>query len=576
MLFLTFKALAPATIHPALRSRLAGAVRLAVWLSLVVVLLGLGSLPVSAETPQDDKNKKEQKKIREYQKDVKELIELKEYGVKKYTGKEEDDLEFRAQVNRAFAELKRGHQLQAFQINTRAPLRVLGELEGEGGNNAARNAGAQAAMNGVEALYDNPMLQDYVSRIGQALVPRNSKKLYAFRILQDPLPRAESLSTGTIYLSTGLIGLLDNEAQLAYIISHEIAHVEAEHWFYKAMLPLALEEKNQDKEKKRQKISLLTALAGAAIGAKTGGAEGALQGSYFGYGMGHAASDLFIRNLNITEWDIADEDEADRYAFANTINHFYDVQEIPKLYSNLRNAVVADSRVGLGFMSSLQHVEERNQAIGSLLGQHAQLIQQLASQGKLYGSHSDFEVLMAELKRDNGVVAFYYDMFDMTRRNLEWSLRIRTDDAKAHYYLGRVLKLTARTPEEKDRAQREFIAAHQLDDGRGSMPGIHLQLALALMDLRDPNKNGEIAGHLKEYIRLYKVNNGGSVPPNMDILYDYLGQVGDKNWFMPPTNNISTQDVAPVVVKTNLANAVSEAVPPPDRSAKPARPPGKP
>lgn len=517
---------------------------------LAVMVCGLQMSVKAVPFPQDDKSKKEQKKIREYQKDVKELIELKDYGVKKYLGKDEDDIDFRVRVNRAFNELRRSHQVQAFKVNTRPPLRVMGDLEGESGNSGARYNGAEAATAGAESLYDNPMLQDYISRVGHSLVPKNSRKLYAFRILQDPLPRAESLSTGTIYLSTGLLGMLDNEAQLAYIISHEIAHVEKDHWFYKALLPLAAEEKNLDKEKKRQRIGWLMALGGAAIGAKTGGAEGALAGTATGYTLGNMIGNIFIRNLDIAEWDIADEDDADRFAFENCLTNNYDVQEVPKLYGNLRNAVISDSRVGLGFMASLQHIEERNEVIKLLLGANDTLIKQLATQGKLTGSHSDFEVLLAELKRDNGVIAFYYDMFDMTRKNLEWSLRIRSDDAKSHYYLGRVLKLTARTPAEKERAQREFATAFKLDDERGSMPGIRLQQALSLMDLRDPTKNTEIANFLKEYIRLYKVNNGGTVPPNMDILYDYLAQVGDKNWFMAPTNNISTQDVGPVIVQT--------------------------
>src|SRR5262249_34847079 len=60
-------------------------------------------------------------------------------------------------------------------------------------------------------LYDNPILLRYVNTLGQRLVPRNSPNLYAFRLLLDPMPRAMSLSTGTIYVSTGLVSMLDNE-----------------------------------------------------------------------------------------------------------------------------------------------------------------------------------------------------------------------------------------------------------------------------------------------------------------------------------------------------------------------------
>ena len=70
-------------------------------------------------------------------------------------------------------------------------------------------------------LYDNPILLRYVNTLGQRLVPRNSPNLYAFRLLLDPMPRAMSLSTGTIYVSTGLVSMLDNEAQLSYVLAHD-------------------------------------------------------------------------------------------------------------------------------------------------------------------------------------------------------------------------------------------------------------------------------------------------------------------------------------------------------------------
>jgi hypothetical protein len=135
---------------------------------------------------------------------------------------------------------------------------------------------------------------------------------------------------------------------------------------------------------------------------------------------------------------------------------------------------------------------------------------------------------------------------------------VRSDDAKAHYYFGRVLKTTARSVPDKERALSEFSTARKLDQNRGSLPGIRLQIAIALMDLREPSKQQEITDNLREYIRLYKLNNNGSIPPNMDILYDYMTQAGDKNWFTPPTTNISTQDILPVNVQSQNSPTLPE------------------
>jgi predicted Zn-dependent protease len=41
-------------------------------------------------------------------------------------------------------------------------------------------------------LYNNPMLQRYLNAIGQRLVPKDSPNIYSFKILLDPIPKAES------------------------------------------------------------------------------------------------------------------------------------------------------------------------------------------------------------------------------------------------------------------------------------------------------------------------------------------------------------------------------------------------
>ena len=59
-------------------------------------------------------------------------------------------------------------------------------------------------------LYDNPILQEYLNNIGQHLVPADSPNTYSFKLLLDPVPKAESFSTGSVYVSTGLVAMLDN------------------------------------------------------------------------------------------------------------------------------------------------------------------------------------------------------------------------------------------------------------------------------------------------------------------------------------------------------------------------------
>ena len=74
----------------------------------------------------------------------------------------------------------------------------------------------------------------YLRRIGQALIPRDlqlERVSWQFRILRDPQPNAFALPNGSIYVTTGLLTLLDNESQVAAIIAHELTHVMRRHTY---------------------------------------------------------------------------------------------------------------------------------------------------------------------------------------------------------------------------------------------------------------------------------------------------------------------------------------------------------
>jgi predicted Zn-dependent protease len=80
-------------------------------------------------------------------------------------------------------------------------------------------------------LADAPA-NDYLRRVGQSLIPRGLKLervSWKFRILRDPQPNAFALPNGSIYVTTGLLTLIDNESQLASIIAHELTHVMRRH-----------------------------------------------------------------------------------------------------------------------------------------------------------------------------------------------------------------------------------------------------------------------------------------------------------------------------------------------------------
>jgi predicted Zn-dependent protease len=82
-------------------------------------------------------------------------------------------------------------------------------------------------------LYDDPMLEEYLSTIGDRLAPPEVKQAEPVRlrffVFRDPTLNAFALPNGHIYLHTGLISRVENEAQLSTIIAHELTHAAQRH-----------------------------------------------------------------------------------------------------------------------------------------------------------------------------------------------------------------------------------------------------------------------------------------------------------------------------------------------------------
>ena len=103
----------------------------------------------------------------------------------------------------------------------------------------------------------------YLRRIGQSLIPHGlglERVSWRFRILRDPQPNAFALPNGSIYVTTGLMTLLDNESQLAAIIAHELTHVMRRHTY----------SHNRSNRKKFLTVNVMAAVGAYAPGGIVG------------------------------------------------------------------------------------------------------------------------------------------------------------------------------------------------------------------------------------------------------------------------------------------------------------------
>jgi predicted Zn-dependent protease len=80
-------------------------------------------------------------------------------------------------------------------------------------------------------LFTNSDVDAYVNEVGMRLVPASAANAVNFRfyVLREPLVNAFALPNGSIYVNVGLLARLENEAQLAQVLGHEVAHIVKRH-----------------------------------------------------------------------------------------------------------------------------------------------------------------------------------------------------------------------------------------------------------------------------------------------------------------------------------------------------------
>jgi predicted Zn-dependent protease len=80
-------------------------------------------------------------------------------------------------------------------------------------------------------IYEDKALNDYVNRIGQSMVPlsHRPKLKHQFAVLDTPVVNAFAAPGGFIYVTRGILALMNSEAELAAVLGHEMGHVAARH-----------------------------------------------------------------------------------------------------------------------------------------------------------------------------------------------------------------------------------------------------------------------------------------------------------------------------------------------------------
>jgi hypothetical protein len=106
-------------------------------------------------------------------------------------------------------------------------------------------------------VFRDPGVQSYVEAIGKKLLanqPPLENVEFRFLVAREPMVNAFAFPNGSIYVNTGLLAVLENEAQLASVLGHEVTHVIDRHGYLK----------NRSQRKKAVAINVLDGVASVA------------------------------------------------------------------------------------------------------------------------------------------------------------------------------------------------------------------------------------------------------------------------------------------------------------------------
>jgi beta-barrel assembly-enhancing protease len=161
-------------------------------------------------------------------------------------------------------------------------------------------------------VYREPQLNAFVDRVGRSLLkPEDQLENveWRFRVMRDPVVNAFAMPNGSIYVNTGLLALMENEAQLAGVLAHEIVHVRDRHSY----------RSYRSYRKKSLAINLLS-----------------IAGSYAGTaGWGASLAAQFLLNMSITGYSREFEKEADLEGARLMTASPYDPKEMVAAFESL-------------------------------------------------------------------------------------------------------------------------------------------------------------------------------------------------------------------------------------------------
>ncbi|WP_431470399.1 M48 family metalloprotease [Sphingosinithalassobacter sp. LHW66-3] len=180
------------------------------------------------------------------------------------------------------------------------------------------------AWTGAPSAYVEQVARRVATQSGLSATPQD----FTVTVLDSPVANAFATPGGYIYITRGLLALIDNEAELAAVLGHEVGHVAARH--------------SQRRQEAASRNSLLGALGQLLVGAVAGDSG---LGQLLGQGIGTGTQ------LATLGYSRSQEEQADDLGVAYLLDAGYDTEALASMLAslaeqnNLEQQLAGDARI---------------------------------------------------------------------------------------------------------------------------------------------------------------------------------------------------------------------------------------
>ncbi len=315
-------------------------------------------------------------------------------------------------------------------------------------------------------VWDDPALADYLAGLGRRL----SGATLRFHVLRDPSLALFSLPDGQVFVHTGLLAATENEAQLAALLGHEIAHV---------LNRDALEAGEPRRVRPRLDAGAATSPTAAAI---------------FSLGLPLTA------RAALRGYGGRREDAADVVGLASLVRGGWDPKEASAIYLRLAAQAPEGGAREVFFFGDRERLGDR---IETARVQVATRFAAAAAATDRVTTSAQYERLLLPVVRENADEDIRQGRFELARRQLDRVGAATPDDPRLHLQYGDLDRLAAqRAPSGagrdagRARARAAYERAIQVDPG---LAEAHRQLGLLWHELGD---DARARAELERYLAL--------------------------------------------------------------------------